>query len=404
MFLRIQCVLEIMVWGSILLTDALILGGGAYFFLSADAWAIEDPQVYSDADIRNAKIISYVLFALGGLFFLLMVYLRKEIQLAIGTVEETSKAINKMPLLSLYPVMECLGLVAFLGVWMVYAVYLASIGSLTTEVIGNPLNDATITMKVFEYDDIVVQSAWYLLFCLYWSYQFIISMGEIIVAMSVAKWYFTRDKSKIGNSTVIKSISTSFFYHTGTAAFGSLILAIVRIIRTIIAKIQKEAKAADNKLAEILLCSCGCCLWCLDNFLRFMNKNAFIQTAIFGTSFCRSATEAFYLIARNAAKIGAITYVSEAVSIVGKLFITASTGVASYFAIDYFIGEDLSSIAGPCVLILILAYNVADAFMDVFEIGVSTILQCFVADDEMFTEEEAFAGGDLKEFIDEWEK
>jgi hypothetical protein len=32
--------------------------------------------------------------------------------------------------------------------------------------------------------------------------------------------------------------------------------------------------------------------------MRFLNKNAYIQTAIFGSSFCTSAKEAFFLILR----------------------------------------------------------------------------------------------------------
>ena len=32
--------------------------------------------------------------------------------------------------------------------------------------------------------------------------------------------------------------------------------------------------------------------------MKFLNKNAYIQTAIFGTSFCTSSKEAFFLILR----------------------------------------------------------------------------------------------------------
>ena len=47
--------------------------------------------------------------------------------------------------------------------------------------------------------------------------------------------------------------------------------------------------------------------------MRFINKNAYIQTAIFGTGFCTSAKEAFFLILRNAARIAAITCKSTSV-------------------------------------------------------------------------------------------
>jgi len=403
LLLRFPCILGIMIWGSILLTNALLIAGGAYLYLQADSWEIADPPTYSDEYIRNARILSYVLFALGAIFFLLVLWMRKEIQLALGIVKQTSKAINSMPLLSVFPVFQCLGLLVFLAIWMVYAVHLASLGTMTTITVDNPFNAVTMNMKVFEFSDTITYFAWFLLFCILWTYQFILSIGQIIIAMSVATWYFTRNKSSIGSTTVVKSICSSLWYHIGTAAFGSLIIAIVRIFRIMLAKLQKTAKDANNKFAEALLCACACCLWCLDNFLRFINKTAFIQTAIFGTSFCRGAGQAFYLIARNAAKIGAITVVSEIVSIVGKLFITVATGIASYVAMEYYIVDEVSSLAGPTVLVLILAYNVSDTFMDVFELGVSTILYCFIADDEMFTEEECFAEGDLKHLIDDWD-
>lgn len=50
--------------------------------------------------------------------------------------------------------------------------------------------------------------------------QFIIALGQIVVAMAISTWYFTRDKSTINSSTVFSSIRLASFYHTGTAAFG----------------------------------------------------------------------------------------------------------------------------------------------------------------------------------------
>jgi len=98
--------------------------------------------------------------------------------------------------------------------------------------------------------------------------------------MSVAKWYFTKNKLTIGSWTVLGSIIDSCWYHSGTAAYGSLIVAIVQLIRAIIAKFQKEAEKTKNKIAEIVFCCCQCCFWCLEKCIRFINKNAYIQTAI----------------------------------------------------------------------------------------------------------------------------
>ena len=63
--------------------------------------------------------------------------------------------------------------------------------------------------------------------------------------------------------------------------------------------------------------------------MKFLNKNAYIQTAIFGYSFCTAAKKAFFLIARNIMRVMAVGVVSEVVLILGKVcrVVTAQTSV-----------------------------------------------------------------------------
>ncbi|CAN0386427.1 unnamed protein product, partial [Hapterophycus canaliculatus] len=175
----------------------------------------------------------------------------------------------------------------------------------------------SITVKDFTYTDNMRYAALYLLFAYFWTSEFIVAMGQIVVAMAVASWYFCRDKSTIGSGTVLSSIRTSLFYHSGTAAFGSLIIAIIKTIRAIVAYIQKKTKDTHNKILQAVLCCVQCCLWCLEKCMKFLNKNAYIQTAIFGYSFCTAAKKAFFLIARNIMRVMAVGVVSEVVLILG---------------------------------------------------------------------------------------
>jgi Plasma-membrane choline transporter len=222
----------------------------------------------------------------------------------------------------------------------------------------------------------------------------------MIIAVSVAKWYFARNKLLIGSWTVLFSMYEVVWYHSGTCAFGSLLVAIVQLIRAIIAKAQKKAKEADSKIAQILLCCCQCFFWCLECCLKFINKNAYIQTAIFSTSFCVSCRESFGLIFRNAARIGAVSYVSAAVLIVGKLFISSVVTLAGYYAIVENISGDLYSVGGPVAMIFLISYWISDMFMDVLDMGILTVLHCFIADEEMFDGEERYHERDLKDYVD----
>lgn len=222
----------------------------------------------------------------------------------------------------------------------------------------------------------------------------------MIIAVSVAKWYFARNKALIGSWTVLFSIWEVIFYHAGTAAFGSLIIAIIQFIRALLAKAQKKAKEAGSKIAQILLCCCQCFFWCLECCLKFINKNAYIQTAIFSTSFCTSCRESFGLIFRNAARIGAVSYVSAAVLIVGKLFISSVVTLSGYYAITQNISGSLYSVGGPVAMIFLISYWISDMFMDVLDMGILTVLHCFIADEEMFDGDERYQERDLKDYVD----
>mmetsp|Transcript_14870 Transcript_14870/g.25406 ORF Transcript_14870/g.25406 Transcript_14870/m.25406 type:complete len:555 (+) Transcript_14870:337-2001(+) len=294
--LRIPGVLPIMVWVSILGTIAIVFAGAWYAGDTAKQWKAADPPIYTEQEINVATYGSYALYALGGLLVLLFLFMRKRIALAMGCVKETSKAIMKMPLIILFPVLQGLGFMLFMIAWTVYAVNLASMGTLKTQSFA--AGNIQITVRYFEFSDFVKQCGWYMLFCFFWSGQFIIALGEIVFAMAVAKWYFARDKSRVGSLTVLSSITTSMWYHSGTAAFGALIIAIIKMIRAFISYLQKKADEMDSSIAKAILCCCQCCFYCLEKCMRFINKNAYIQTAIFGSSFCTSAKEAFFLILR----------------------------------------------------------------------------------------------------------
>ena len=175
----------------------------------------------------------------------------------------------------------------------------------------------------------------------------------------------------IGSWTVIQSVTQVCWYHLGTCAYGSLVIAIIQLIRAIIARLQRQAKKAESKFAQAILCCCQCCFCCLEKCLKFLNKNAYIQTAIFSTPFCKSTRKAFYLIVRNAGRVAALTYVSSAVLIVGKLFISASTTLVGYYALVEHMEHDLNSVGGPLAVIFLISYWLSDFFMDVFDMGKS---------------------------------
>lgn len=42
---------------------------------------------------------------------------------------------------------------------------------------------------------------------------------------------------------------------------------------------------AENKFAKFLLCCLKCCFWCLEKFIKFINRNAYIMVRVFNFKF-----------------------------------------------------------------------------------------------------------------------
>ena len=78
-------------------------------------------------------------------------------------------------------------------------------------------------------DQIIYWLQWFNLFGFYWGMNFVTSYGEMVLAGVFAKWYWTRDKTKIPCSALCTSIFNTTVFHLGTLAFGSLIIAIIKV-------------------------------------------------------------------------------------------------------------------------------------------------------------------------------
>merc|ERR1719229_400771 len=144
---------------------------------------------------------------------------------------------------------------------------------------------------------------------------------------------------------------------------------------------ERQAKAQQNKVGEYILTCMVCCTWCLEKCLKYLNKNAYIQVALMGTSFCTSAWNAFNLIFRNLARFGVVATLGWVIHSIGILFIVASTTGSGYLIITAMYPEVNPTL--PMLFTVIVSYFVGKLYMAVCAIGVDASLQCMIAAEEM---------------------
>jgi len=159
------------------------------------------------------------------------------------------------------------------------------------------------------------------------------------------------------------------------------LFALVQFIRYTLMYFEKQASAAKNRVLVLVLKAVQCCIWCFEKCLKYLNKNAYIQIALVGKGFCTSAKAAFFLIFRNAARFGAVAILGSIINWIGIIFITVGTSVAGYFLLKA-LHPDVTPIL-PMAIYVASSYLVAKLYMNVFGLSVDTMLQCFIATEEM---------------------
>lgn len=79
-----------------------------------------------------------------------------------------------------------------------------------------------------------------------------------------------------------------------------------------------------------------------------------------------------------------------------QVFVPVVTLFLTYLVLGYFESDALGNIIPPLFFTGLLSYFVTSMFVEVFGMAISTILVCYIADEEMFPPEDRFCDGPLK--------
>jgi len=117
--------------------------------------------------------------------------------LCAGLIIQTAKALVSMPILVItVPLMQVIAFILFVIPWLIYCVMMAASGEIVVATAGITDDDGAIQVnyKSFEYTEYQKKQAWFMLFSYFWTAEFIIAAGQMITAMCLCCFYFTRDK------------------------------------------------------------------------------------------------------------------------------------------------------------------------------------------------------------------
>ncbi|XP_052106583.1 choline transporter-like protein 1 [Mytilus californianus] len=300
--------------------------------------------------------------------------------------KEAGKAIRCIPFLLLQPLWTLIILGGVLAGLAAIAAYIETSGNIVVAVSFSDIyvleipevNNSTGIVK-YAMDDTMRYLRWYHIFGILWVSAFIVACQDMVIAGAIATWFFKRDKSQLG-WPVLASIKRLIRYHLGSVAFGSFIIALVRLARMVLGYIQNKLRGKVGKVTDFLLKMLQCCLWCFEKFLAYLNRNAYIEIAIYGYSFCRGAQKAFLLIVSNALRVAAINSIGDFVLFLGKISTMAIVLVIGHEFLKH--RDDINFMWAPITVAAAFGFAVSHCFLLVYEVAIDTIFLCFCEDCE----------------------
>ncbi|KAG7221023.1 hypothetical protein INR49_031194 [Caranx melampygus] len=326
------------------------------------------------------------------------------------------RAISHIMSTLFFPIVTFLLLTVCISYWAVTAVYLASSGEAIYKVMSPnmscPYTNSSCNPETFNRTNISRSASCQGSQCLFafyggetpyhryifllqlfnllvflWLVNFSLALEQCTLAGTFASYYWAHRKPQdIPPCPLFSSFSRAIRYHTGSLAFGALILSVVQLVRILLEYLEQKLKGADNSVSRFILCCLKCCFWCLEKFLRYMNHNAYIMVAIYGKSFCTSAREAFFLLMRNVVRVAVLDRVTDFLLFLGKVLIAGGVGVFAFFFFTKkipFIQEEVPNLNYywvPLLTVVIGAYLIAHGFFSVYAMCVDTLFLCFCDD------------------------
>uniref|UniRef100_A0A8C8SKE3 Choline transporter-like protein n=1 Tax=Pelusios castaneus TaxID=367368 RepID=A0A8C8SKE3_9SAUR len=370
-------------------------------------------SVYSN--VQETWLVALIVLAVvEGILLLLLIFLRKRILIAIALIKEASRAIAYMMSTLFYPLVTFLLLIICVAYWAMTALYLATSGTPTyrvtssnssapgcSSISGNetcnpmyqPCEVVGCTFYAYNTEGLFQRNLFnlqvYNVVGLLWVANFALALGQCVLAGAFASFYWAREKPRdIPACALISSFLRTLRYHVGSLAFGALILTIVQLIRIILEYLDHKLKGAQNPFTRCLLCCLKCCFWCLEKFIKFLNRNAYIMIAIYGKNFCTSAKNAFKLLMRNIIRVVVLDKVTDLLLLFGKLLVVGGVGVLAFFFFSgripindaRFRSPSLNYYWLPILVLVVGAYLIAQGFFSVYSMCVDTLFLCFLED------------------------
>jgi len=303
------------------------------------------------------------------------------------------------------PAINTLITLLLLVAWFVGVIYLYSVGTIT--------QNTTYPWSNVAWEDFTKGAFYFNMFYGLWIVAFMVSFNVFWIASATVIWFFNQGKDqeegkKSKSNPCCTGLCWASFYHLGSIAFGSFILAVIWAIQIIMAYIDRKMKDAQakNKCIELIFKYVHCCLACFERLIQFLNKQAYIQVALTNKSFCPAAWKAFTVVLSHMVDFSMLALIGNFFMYMAiALIMFGSAAIIWLIMTQTDLFNNLSSIWFPIIICLVQGWVIGKVFTSIYLVACYAILQSFYVLAALNgAEAQKYAPSELKDFVERAQK
>ncbi|KAH6768629.1 Plasma-membrane choline transporter family protein [Perilla frutescens var. frutescens] len=310
-------------------------------------------------------VLIFVFLIIGVIVWIFVVNWHR-IELTVRVIGVASTALSKnLGLFGALPALT-LGLVVYYVPIVLFLIFSNSNGKIV------PKEDNGEYVCVWKQDSWVPAYYTLAILTMLWSATVMLEVQVYVISGTIAQWYFSKDESppKHGiRSSLRNAFGTSF----GTICFSGLLIAIVRVVRSIVDNARQEDASG---IVNLIL---RCCANALLSAVDFLNKFTINFAAITGEAYCSAARMTYELLKRNL--LSAVFVETVSTRILSGIILVLSAIYAILVCVllkaVVHLGDDAYFVA---VMAWILLIAVLGFFVHILDNVIDTVYVCYAID------------------------
>lgn len=372
----------LLVWTTAFLIQAVLLAVGyfAYDFQMNPGTYTEKFMLLS---LLPAQYVTYIMMAAWAaaiIYAFLLVFFWSRISLTVSILECSTRFVSQVPTVVFLPPIFFFVNIIYVVYWCVAGAYIFTVGDVHPDYEGYPIQDV-------EWTPFTRAAVYFHVFFGLWGFFFLLALNEFVIGFMTCMWYFSKDKSRGTEGVLRRALGTALFYHLGSIAFGSLILAIFSSLRIIWEFVQKRAKPAKES-SSLINGLFRCVDWCftaLIGFIKYFNKHVYLEIAMTGEGFIGSSKDAFLIQQKNIFRFGFVHTFGSIFVFLGEICVAALTALVGYYYITEVedVHKAVSNPLIPIIIIGVFGYLIGSDFMKIYGTAADGIVHCFCLDEEL---------------------